>query len=278
MNKLAKILGIALFLLVMPLQQFGQTVKNNIIEIELSAITNPDFRYCLLSSIANDDELIYTVDEENSSVLLTTSQPMPENQFQAYFDNLMANADTEFNSFLAADKEMQGASFSAWKENLPQDLFVLLFRQMLIENPVNRDGNQTCATADPFCTTDVVSFYIDASVSGSCESGPDYGCMTPYIARPPYWFYMKIGVAGTFTIQITNSNNNDLDFCAWGPFTDPVSPCTSQLTSDKIIDCDSPYNSVQECTIPASSQVGQYYLLVITRYSSGSTTVMSKTV
>ena len=273
MNKLAKILGIALFLLVMPLQQFGQTVKNNIIEIELSAITNPDFRYCLLSSIANDDELIYTVDEENSSVLLTTSQPMPENQFQAYFDNLMANADTEFNSFLAADKEMQGASFSAWKENLPQDLFVLLFRQMLIENPVNRDGNQTCATADPFCTTDVVSFYIDASVSGSCESGPDYGCMTPYIARPPYWFYMKIGVAGTFTIQITNSNNNDLDFCAWGPFTDPVSPCTSQLTSDKIIDCDSPYNSVQECTIPASSQVGQYYLLVITRYSSGSTTV-----
>ena len=273
MDKLSKIIWVALLLLAMPLQQFGQTVKNNIIEIELSAITNPDFRYCLLSSIANDDELIYTVDEENSSVLLTTSQPMPENQFQAYFDNLMANADTEFNSFLAADKETQGASFSAWKENLPQDLFVLLFRQMLIENPVNRDGNQTCATADPFCTTDVVSFYIDASVSGSCESGPDYGCMTPYIARPPYWFYMKIGVAGTFTIQITNSNNNDLDFCAWGPFTDPVSPCTSQLTSDKIIDCDSPYNSVQECTIPASSQVGQYYLLVITRYSSGSTTV-----
>ena len=273
MNTFAKAVVFAVLLLVIPMRHFGQTVKNSIIEIELSTISNPDYRYCLLSTIAHDDNISYLINEEEGSVLLSSTANLDDQQFQAYYDGMRAMVDDDFHAYSSADKETQGATFTFWKERLPQDLFVLLFKQLLIENPPHRDGNQTCATADPFCTTDVVSFYIDASVSGSCESGPDYGCMSPYTARPPYWFYMKIGVAGTFTIQITNSNNNDLDFCAWGPFTDPNTPCTSQLTSDKIIDCDSPYNSVQECTIPASSQVGQYYLLVITRYSSGSTTV-----
>ena len=262
-----------MLLMVIPLRQYGQTIKGDIIEIELPTISNPDFRYCLLSYIANDDNIMYVIDEQESSVLLSSANNLDSQQFQTYFDNIRSLAEADFNTYTHADKEVRGTIFTQWKESLPQDLFVLLFRQILIENPNNRDNNQTCATADPFCTTDVVTFYIDASVSGSCEPGPDYGCMSPYTSRPPYWFYMKIGVAGTFTIQITNSNNNDLDFCAWGPFSDPVTPCTSQLTSNKIIDCDSPYNSVQECTIPASSQVGQYYLMVITRYSSGSTTV-----
>ena len=273
MNTFAKAVVFAVLLLVIPMRHFGQTVKNSIIEIELATISNPDYRYCLLSTIAHDDNISYLINEEEGSVLLSSTANLDDQQFQAYYDGIRAMVDDDFHAYSSADKETQGATFTFWKERLPQDLFVLLFKQLLIENPPHRDGNQTCATADPFCTTDVVSFYIDASVSGSCESGPDYGCMTPYTARPPYWFYMKIGVAGTFTIQITNSNNNDLDFCAWGPFSDPTTPCTSQLTSDKIIDCDSPYNSVQECTIPANSQVGQYYLLVITRYSSGSTTV-----
>ena len=273
MNRLTKTVILAMMLMALPLKQWAQTIKNSNIEIELSTISNPDYRYCLLSRIANDNNISYLIDEEVGSVLLFSKDNWDDQQFQAYFDDLRMQAEHSFNTYTTADKEAQGAMFTAWKEQLPQDIFVLLFKQLLIENPSHRDGNQTCATADPFCTTDVVNFYIDASVTGSCESGPDYGCMTPYTARPPYWYYMKIGVAGTFTIQITNSNNNDLDFCCWGPFSDPVTPCTSQLTSDKIIDCDSPYNSVQECTIPSNSQVGQYYLMVITRYSSGSTTV-----
>lgn len=273
MNRFAKALLIAVVLIAMPMKHWGQTVRNNVIEIELASISNPDYRYCLLSKIANDENITYIIDEEASSVLLYSKDNLDNLQFQAYYDELATQANIDFGTYERSEKEIRGITFTSWKESLPQDLFVLLFRQMLIENPTNRDGNQTCATSDPFCTTDVVSFFIDASVSGSCESGPNYGCMSSYTDRPPYWFYMKIGVAGTFTIQITNSNNNDLDFCAWGPFTDPHTPCPSQLTSDKIIDCDSPYNSVQECTIPASSQVGQYYIMVITRYSSGATNV-----
>lgn len=273
MNKLLKILGIIVLLLAMPMKFFGQEVKNHIIEIELEKIDNPDFRYCILAHIANDANYEYTINEENNTVLLFSAEHWSDSQFQTYFDETMAGIQSDFDVYNHVAKENQGKIFASWKSDLPQDLFVLLFRLMLIENPNSRDGNQHCIDSDPFCTTDVVTFHVDGSASGVCESGPEYGCMSPYTARPPFWFHMKIGVAGTFTIRITNSNNLDLDFCAWGPFTDPTSPCPSQLTSGKIIDCDSPSNTVQECTIPSNAQVGQYYIMVITKYSSGSTDI-----
>lgn len=260
-------------LAMLPLKYFGQEVRNHMIEIELEKIENPDMRYCLLSNIANDNHYNYTIDEENNTVLLFSAEHWSDGQFESYFKQTKSEVTSEFNTYLSVEKEMKGRTFATWKESLPQDLFVLLFRLMLIENPGNRDGNQHCVDSDPFCTTDVVSFQVAGSASGVCESGPDYGCMSPYTDRPPFWFHMKIGVAGTFTIRITNSNNLDLDFCAWGPFSDPTTPCPSQLTSGKIIDCDSPSNTVQECTIPENAQVGQYYIMVITKYSSGSTNI-----
>ena len=273
MMRLFKYILLVLILMLLPLKHWGQAIRNGFIEVELASIANPDYRYCLFSVIAQDDNINYIVDEDNSSVLLASTDGWNDEQFQDYYEELKANAEREFEAYLASNKEKQGAFFARWKERLPQDLFVLLFRQIMIENPNNRDGNQTCATADPFCTTDVVTFHVDENVSGSCEAGPDYDCMESFTNRPPFWYYMKIGIGGTFTIQITNSNNLDLDFCAWGPFTDEITPCTDQLTSDKVIDCDSPYNSVQECTIPTSSQVGDYFLMVITKYSSGSTDI-----
>ena len=115
MNNIAKILWVVLLLLTMPMKQYGQTVKNNSIEIELSGINNPDFRYCLLSSISNDDNIIYTVDEDNNSVLLTPSSSMDNTEFQAYYDELYVQAQTEFNTFLDSDKEAQGSYYTAWK-------------------------------------------------------------------------------------------------------------------------------------------------------------------
>ena len=236
---------------------------------------DPDLRFCISSAVAQDSQIDYVIDEENNEILLLSADAWPKSRFDAYLRDWKNDVLNEYQRYASSDKETRGRLFATWKETLSQDLFVLLFRLMLIENPSYRDddGNQTCATSDPFCTTDVVTFHVDASASGSCENGPNYGCMSEYTNRPPFWFHMKIGVAGRFDIRITNSNNLDLDFCAWGPFSDPITPCPSQLTYNKIIDCDSPLNTVQECTIPESSQVGQYYLMVITKYSSGSTDI-----
>ncbi|MBR5377627.1 MAG: PKD domain-containing protein [Bacteroidales bacterium] len=272
MNRFAKALLIAVVLIAMPMKHWGQTVRNNVIEIELASISNPDYRYCLLSRIANDNNISYIIDEETSSVLLSSRDDWDEAQFQYYFDHLRANAESEFGLYTHAEKESQGTSFLSWKESLPQDLFVLLFRQMLIENPSSRDGdgNQTCATSDPFCTTDVVTFHVDTNPSGSCEPGPSYGCLSSYIARRPYWFHMKIGVAGNFQIKMTNSANVDIDYCCWGPFNDPVTPCPNQLTN--IIDCGSSSAATEYCNIPSTSQVGQYYIMVITKWNTGTAT------
>lgn len=270
MNRFAKTVLIAMMLLAIPMRQFAQTVNDNIIEIELSSIDNPDYRYCLLSSIADDENIAYVINEEESSILLSSVDNWDSQQFQAYFDDLKAVVDDSFDVYSKADKETQGSTFSSWKESLPQDLFVLLFRQMLIESVTNRDGNQTCATSDPFCTTDLVTFYVDANPSGSCEPGPSYGCLSLYISRRPYWFHMKIAVAGAFQIKMTNSANVDIDYCCWGPFNDPITPCPNQLTN--IIDCGSSSAATEYCNIPNSSQVGQYYIMVITKWNTSTPT------
>ncbi|MBO6025648.1 MAG: PKD domain-containing protein [Bacteroidales bacterium] len=267
-----KTIAIALFLLAMPMAQYGQQVRNHMIELELEKIDNPDMRYCLLSNIANDGHFQYTVDEENNTVLLFSSEGWTDQQFQAYFNESKSQIQAEFEAYSSSDKEVKGMQFTSWKDALPEDLFVLLFRLMLIENPTNRDGNQTCATSDPFCTTDVVTFHVEANPGGSCESGPYYGCLAPYIDRPPFWFHMKIGVAGAFTIRMTNSSNVDIDYCCWGPFTDPITPCPSQLTQSKYIDCGSSGSANEECDIPSTAQVGQYYIMVITKYNQSTAT------
>ena len=77
---------------------------------------------------------------------------------------------------------------------------------------------------------------------------------------------MKIGVAGNFQIKMTNSANVDIDYCCWGPFNDPVTPCPNQLTN--IIDCGSSSAATEYCNIPSTSQVGQYYIMVITKWNT----------
>lgn len=269
-NHLLKSLVIAMSLLALPMRFWGQEVKNHVIEIELEKIENPDQRYCLLSSIANDDNFEYTIDEENNTVLLHSSAKWSDAQFQAYFNDMKQNAEEEFEAFMAADKERQGQYFTSWKESLPQDLFVLLFRLMLIENPTNRDGNQTCATSEPFCTIDGITFHVDSNPSGSCETGPNYDCLSDFTARRPYWYHMKISVAGAFTIRMTNSANVDIDYCCWGPFDDPVTPCPYQLQT--VVDCGSTGSATETCHIPPTAQVGKYYIMVITKWNQSTAT------
>ena len=266
----SKILVLALLLMAFPMKQWAQRVRNNSIEIAVSEISNPDMRFCTLAAVGLDDNLLYTVNEEDNSVLLMPKDNWSDAELQSYFDEMKAQVEADFAAYLRADKDAQGDIFTVWKECLPKDLFGLLFKVMLIEDAGTRDGNQTCATSDPFCTTDVITFHVDANPSGSCEPGPNYGCLSSFTARRPYWFHMKIGVAGAFTIRMTNSANVDIDYCCWGPFNDPVSPCPNQLQT--IVDCGSSGASTENCHIPSNAQVGKYYIMVITKWNTGTAT------
>ena len=120
----------------------------------------------------------------------------------------------------------------------------------------------TCAESDPFCTGTIYEF--PAGITGDAEPGPYYACLASQPA--PAWYHMKIGNPGSITIYMYSTPLKDIDFCCWGPFTDPFSPCTAGLTASKVVDCSYLPDPQEWCDIP-NGQTGEYYILLITNYS-----------
>jgi hypothetical protein len=119
-----------------------------------------------------------------------------------------------------------------------------------------------CAESDPFCTGTIYNF--PAGTTGAAESGPYYGCLS---TQPcPAWYHMKIGNPGPITIYMYSTPLRDIDFACWGPYTDPVTPCTGELTASKMVDCSYLPDPQEWCDIP-NGQTGEYYILLITNYS-----------
>lgn len=121
-----------------------------------------------------------------------------------------------------------------------------------------------CDESEPFCTGNLYSFPAGVN-SGTGQPGPDYGCLgsTPN----PAWYHMKIAIAGDINIFMESSPLKDIDFICWGPFDDPIAPCVTELTGNKIVDCSYSPNPTENCYIP-NGLVGEYYILLITNYSN----------
>ncbi|MFH1297456.1 MAG: T9SS type A sorting domain-containing protein [Bacteroidota bacterium] len=125
----------------------------------------------------------------------------------------------------------------------------------------------TCETAEPFCTSGGTTYPAGVN-TGTAQSGPNYGCLG---SQPnPAWYYMLIGTAGDIHITETNSANVDIDFILWGPFPSQNS-CTS-LTASKIVDCSYSPQAVEYIDL-ATSQVGEYYILLVTNFSNQPTNI-----
>lgn len=129
--------------------------------------------------------------------------------------------------------------------------------------------------ADPFCSTTGIVFPNCNSSNSSCvnssEIGPNYGCLT---TQPfPAWYYLQIDDTGALTFRISQSTNEDgtgtqldVDFICYGPFADPVSPCTAELTAGNTVDCSYSPDAVEAMNIPAAT-AGEFYLVLITNFS-----------
>lgn len=121
-----------------------------------------------------------------------------------------------------------------------------------------------CNQSEPFCTDDILTFPAGVN-TGSAETGPDYGCLG---TQPnPAWYHMRIAVPGDLDIEMYSTPSEDIDFICWGPFTDPHAPCANQLTASAIVDCSFSSGSVETCNI-SNTQIGEYYILLITNYSN----------
>lgn len=95
------------------------------------------------------------------------------------------------------------------------------------------------------------------------QNGPNYGCL--YTHKYSFWFYGRVTYSGNITMKFESLIGRDLDMVAWGPFSDPVSPCIAQLNSAKIVDCDYSTNASTEANI-SNALSGNYYLILLSDY------------
>ncbi len=140
-------------------------------------------------------------------------------------------------------------------------ILFLIFQANLFGQP-GTGGNNTCETADPFCTGTLYNFPAGVN-AGSGQPGPCYNCLTT--TPNPAWYYMKVANPGNIIIYMHSEPARDIDFCCWGPF--PTQNSCTQLTCNKVVDCSYSPAPTETCVINGA-QTGEYYILIITNFSN----------
>jgi len=147
--------------------------------------------------------------------------------------------------------------------------FIIFSQGTVCYDPAGLNG------ATPFCTISGVEFansnYSNSSFGTSAELGPDYSCLfsQPY----PAWYYLKIGSPGNLTLSLIQTSLPDgagipldVDFICYGPFPDPETPCSNQLTLSNTVDCSFSLSYSETINITNALE-GEYYMVLITNYS-----------
>jgi len=129
-------------------------------------------------------------------------------------------------------------------------LLFLLIAGFTINNLVAQ--GDSCVLSEPFCTGSIYTFPAGVN-SGTAEPGAYYGCLS---TQPnPAWYHMKIATAGDINIHMYSTPLYDIDFICWGPFSDPTSPCVSQLTANMVVDCSYSPAPTEDCLFPTDKWV-----------------------
>lgn len=167
-----------------------------------------------------------------------------------------------FKAYASQPKETFGEQVSVWSESLPEELFSALVKA---ENLRAGKQNNLCSNSSPFCTDNGLYEFPAGVNAGVGEPGPYYSCLG---TRPnPAWYYMRILDPGDMDIYMYSTPKVDIDFCCWGPFDDPFSPCPDGLKRNKVVDCSYSTNWEETCKI-RDAQTGDYFILLITNYSN----------
>ena len=134
------------------------------------------------------------------------------------------------------------------------------------------NSNNSCSTADPFCSTNNYS-YCNTVGTASLGSGGIYGCLSS--TPNPAFFYLNVANSGDISMFISQQTNTgagiDVDFVAWGPFTSQSDVCAG-ISASNIIDCSYSIDAVESFTI-TNAQAGEWYMVLITNYSNSAGTI-----
>lgn len=263
MNRIAKLLLIGFMLLTLPMRFFAQnsrTVYNQeTIEFDITDIDLFDERVFFIYNLVNDSRFDVKASEEDGIFLINANEAFENLNLEDSFLDFCRQNNAAFRQM---DKAVAADVACEYKALIPSEMFASLMMDYYIRSR----QNNTCANADPFCT-DNGQYQFPAGVNaGSGEAGPSYNCLST--TPNPAWYYMRIATPGNINIYMYSTPSHDIDFCCWGPFDDPVSPCPNGLTANKVVSCSYSAAATENCIIPATAQTGEYYILVITNYSN----------
>ena len=232
---------------------------NNSVTFDITKISLFEQRAHFLYLLNTDERFDVAASDKDGVFVVTKSENSYSFNLEDAFRNLYNDETATFNSM---SKNEAGNMFNEWKSLLPNHLVASMMMDMYVQDR----KNNLCATADPFCTDNGMYQFPAGVGAGSGESGPNYNCLTT--TPNPAWYYMKMANPGGMSIYMYSTPSKDIDFCCWGPFSDPTSPCPDGLTGGKVVSCSYSTSYAETCVIPASAQSGEYYILVITNYSN----------
>ena len=268
MNKLIKLFVAALLLALLPLKSMAQpnrtTVNEPTISFDITNIANFDERVFFLYNLMTDDRFDVIHGEQDGFFVISASNSYEGINLAETFADFREQNASDLSSM---SKEQAAEVAAEYKGALPFE-FV---SSLMMDYYIRSRQNNTCANADPFCTDNGMYEFPAGVNAGSGETGPDYDCL--YTTPNPAWYYMRILNPGNIDIYMYSTPSVDIDFCCWGPFSDPSSPCPNGLTSNKVVSCSYAAAHTEHCLIPATAQTGEYYILVITNYSNQTTNI-----
>jgi gliding motility-associated-like protein len=126
-----------------------------------------------------------------------------------------------------------------------------------------QNDNRIPENAYPFCDTTGVSF--PGGVNGPDAFPIPNGCLDE--SPNPAWFYFRVDASGSLVFTVNSTPATDIDFIAWGPFTNLNLGDITQYNPQNQIDCSFSGATSEQIDIPGA-QVGQYYVVLITNYSN----------
>lgn len=166
---------------------------------------------------------------------------------------------------------------ASWTANVQSIPFTIYIREVVVggcdiihsvqvQGLPNCNLASSCSLANSLCNSLGVPFSNTTSIPSSGSAG----CLgsTPN----PTWFYLPVSGAGNINLQVVQISNLgvplDVDYIMYGPFTNPVSPCSNptQLLSN-VVSCSYSTAATEYPVIP-NGQPGQYYLLMVTNFSN----------
>ena len=299
MKAIARVLFVAMVLIALPLKPWAQTPYRQYSEdgilFNAYEIENIDFRVFLFYTLNQDERFEIIVNEEPGQFSIIPGQREDVVNLADAFESAYQSIQTDFG-FLSKTDIVD--LMPTWKCNIPARQFTSLTLDVALRN--GRPSNNHCVDSDPFCTSEVITFDA-ASTSQTADqlegTTLEDGCIGS--SYNPSWYHMRIQTGGQFIIHMeghdpNSGTNRDIDFCMWGPYTDPTSPCVAQLTTNKIIDCsfsaayfEDIYLGYEGGTHSHGSsgttshgtityhmpETGEYYILMITNYSQQPCTI-----